>query len=143
MFGTCAVLRLIGLERQSQVRGGKTVKYDAAVNGRGQLVMAAIAVLSTPACASAEPPQWVEDLWQKTFDKPAIDKLVLAAALLVAEIERLNYAEATPPWTRRQTAGRCSTGVSCPARHCVPPQTGFTEARAIKLTIYVRRSVAL
>ncbi len=97
MFGTCAVLRMIGLERRRQVRGGRTVKYDAALRSNGDLATVA-AILANPHSSKlVNPSEFVLDEAAKQGGMSRRDQLVRAAALIVAEIERLNYCEATPP----------------------------------------------
>jgi hypothetical protein len=97
MFGTCAVLRMIGLERRSQVRGGRTVKYDAAVRSNGDLATVAAILANPNSTKLANPSEFVLDEASKQAALNRREQLVRAAAFIVAEIERLNYCEAVPP----------------------------------------------
>jgi len=85
-------IELIAKERQEQIeKHGRTIEYDASQNIDGQLAHAA-SVLSYPYQYADDidaPYDWDIDLFKKMRNKPRIDQLVIAGALIAAEIDRL------------------------------------------------------
>ena len=86
-------IELIAKERQEQIeKHGRTIEYDASQNIDGQLAHAA-SVLSYPYHYADDiddtPYDWNIDLFKKMRNKPRIEQLVIAGALIAAEIDRL------------------------------------------------------
>lgn len=93
-------IELITDERSKQIEKlGVTVKNDAEFNHNGQLAHAA-AILSyhdiEDCYARHEAPEgWNLERWQKMHDKTHKERLVIAGALIAAELDRLEYLEQT------------------------------------------------
>lgn len=101
-------VEFISSERQEQIeKHGRTLEHDFAVNALGQMGFAAVALCSEydvtgrprgdePArIAHFErwcPPGWDKNIWMKMIKKPYKDRLIIAGALIAAEIDRLNSA---------------------------------------------------
>lgn len=84
-------IELIAQERQEQIeKHGYTVSDDVSVNEQGQLPLAAIMLieggLKNRECL---PYDWSENQWKKMFDKPYKERLIIAGALIAAELDRL------------------------------------------------------
>ncbi len=82
-------IQLIAQERQEQIqKHGRSIESDAKHNSEQQLIFAALAILE-------EDPEWMPNwdgvICQKIMDKPHKERLIVAAALLAAEIDRLNF----------------------------------------------------
>lgn len=85
-------IQLIKKERAEQIRKhGRTVEYDKKHNGSGQLLYAA-GVLATELYQyyNPAPMGWDENYWGKVQKKPYKERLIIAAALLAAEIDRIS-----------------------------------------------------
>jgi len=81
---------LITQEREEQIsKHGRTIEKDVEQNAQRLLTQGAIALLST----SNFPLQWDGDLCFKMIKKPYKQRLIIAGALIAAEIDRLNYLE--------------------------------------------------
>lgn len=91
-------IELIAKERKEQIeKHGRTIGKDAAENGNHQLSFAA-ALFSCPnpeqfgGFSSMNcPEKWSLEIWLKMGRKPYEDRLVIAGALIAAEIDRLQY----------------------------------------------------
>ena len=91
-------IELIAEERREQIeKHGYTVLKDVAHNSNEQLSIAA-GWLSYNEWGCAEmndvihdhcPHGWSQELWAKMCNKPYKDRLILAGALIAAEIDRL------------------------------------------------------
>jgi len=94
-------IELIADERQEQIRKhGRTVDMDVELNGNEQLSEAACILVRSDADLEGDvfrynsPPQgWDLEVWQKMYNKPYKERLIIAGALIAAEIDRLNYVE--------------------------------------------------
>lgn len=92
-------IELIVKEREEQLnKHGRTVEEDVKFNSNEQLREAALMLILDKNCFVAEdkfyvPNGWDEQITTKMLNKPIKDRLVIAAALLAAEIDRLNYIE--------------------------------------------------
>lgn len=91
-------IRLINQERQEQInKHGRTVEYDIKVNDNGQLIDASIQLLSVEYNEGWDsyntPDGWDKELMAKMIGKPLKERLVIAGALIAAEIDRLNSQE--------------------------------------------------
>lgn len=100
-------IELIAEERQEQIeKHGRTVDGDVAQNEFGQLSFAVVALCSEydvtgRARADEEgriahfekwrPMGWDSEIWMKMIRKPYKDRLIIAGALIAAEIDRLNF----------------------------------------------------
>ena len=90
---------LIAQERQEQIsKHGRTVERDVKENWQNELSFAA-ALLSCPNptlmgydpnMEGGRPEKWDKKLWHKMMSKPYKQRLIIAGALLAAEIDRLN-----------------------------------------------------
>lgn len=105
-------IELIAQERAEQIeKHGRTVEKDAELNSDYQLLDAAVRLLSKHAegrntldkndmeapddgmdylFKAMIPDGWNEQIWNKMFDRPYKNRLVIAGALIAAEIDRLN-----------------------------------------------------
>lgn len=91
-------IELIAQERQEQLEKHKrTVDHDAAFNTDNQLLDAA-SVLSMDAPQEIldfhkdDPPiGWNEETWSHMLDKPYVERLTIAGALIAAEIDRVQF----------------------------------------------------
>lgn len=87
-------IELIAIERAEQIeKHGRTVSDDVCYNGGGQLAECAemlLAVEHEEGIDSHSFPQgWDEEACRKMVDKPYKDRLIIAGALIAAEIDRL------------------------------------------------------
>jgi len=88
-------VELIAKERQKQIeKHGRTIESDSQNNNGEQLAQAA-SCLSYPFHYAQNnddiPDGWDRDTFLKLWKKPHIKKLVIAGALIAAEIDRLQY----------------------------------------------------
>jgi hypothetical protein len=92
-------IELIAKERAEQGRKHNiSIEEDAARNAGGQLEQAAAAILLMDYDEDASelyPEGWSEDFWLRMPKKPHMERLIIAGALIAAEIDRLQYAEST------------------------------------------------
>lgn len=88
-------IELITKERQEQIeKHGRTPQYDIEVNNDEQLTEAAFVLMAEiPDDIKPElcPEGWDEAIWIKMVNKPYKDRLITAAALIAAEIDRLQH----------------------------------------------------
>lgn len=85
-------IELIAKERQEQIEKHKwTVDSDRKFNRNNQLVDASMSILC--GCEAYRPKDWNSNLFDKIHNKPRIEKLAIAGALLAAEIDRINELE--------------------------------------------------
>jgi hypothetical protein len=99
-------IELIEAERLEQIfKHGRTVDMDVALNGNKQLAIAAHRMLAwaehdptTEGVVFVQPPApegWNPDIWAKmVLFIPYKKSLIIAGALIAAEIDRLNVQEA-------------------------------------------------
>lgn len=93
-------IALIAQERAEQVeKHGRTVITDARDNSSDQLSEAA-SILSAKewGCSDVDdmveehcPNGWDKELWRKMLEKPHSQRLIIAGALIAAEIDRQTY----------------------------------------------------
>lgn len=88
-------IELIAAERAEQLeKHGRTVERDRGINDVRQLAKAAqimvIANIHPKAAPSFKPADWDPDLWDKMCAKSYKDRLVIAGALIAAEIDRIS-----------------------------------------------------
>ena len=85
---------LIAQERQEQIdKHGRSVRYDAEFNRFGQFQDAAIMLMQTDRAKMNPPSLWDKSLWNKMIIKPEKERLIIAGALIAAEIDRIQYEE--------------------------------------------------
>jgi hypothetical protein len=91
-------IELITKERKEQVeKHQQTIKRDVDRNAEGQLSVGAgiLAQKTIPdhIKASLIPKHWDERIWAKMINKPYKDRLIIAGALIAAELDRLQATE--------------------------------------------------
>lgn len=83
---------LIATERSQQLNlHGFTVKDDVFHNSEGQLAYAAEVLLRSNPDGFKMPEGWKGAIWNKMINKPRKERMVIAGALIAAELDRLNY----------------------------------------------------
>lgn len=83
-------IELIAIERQEQIeKHRRSVTTDVIHNDKGQLRVAANRLTQSGASTSGYPTNWNQDLWNKMRNKPIKERLIIAGALIAAEIDRL------------------------------------------------------
>jgi len=86
-------IELIAQERAEQIeKHGRSIKQDAELNDRGQLLYAAkiLAGAIYPNVRELPPYGWDNNIGGYMCAKPQQERLVIAGALIAAEIDRLN-----------------------------------------------------
>jgi hypothetical protein len=92
-------IELIAEERREQIeKHGITVKYDAEYNTEEQLANAAELLVAADHIITNDPldylpKDWNGKLWMKMWNKPYKERLIIAGALIAAEIDRLQHIE--------------------------------------------------
>jgi hypothetical protein len=91
-------IELINDERQEQIeKHGITPQKDYDLNHSGQLPWAASCLAFDEIwdwdARHEAPVDWDLELWQKMHDKPHKERLIIAGALIAAELDRLALAE--------------------------------------------------
>lgn len=82
-------IELIAKERQEQIeKHGHTIEKDIIENDGNQLRWAAQGLIST--IEEDFSSEWEGDKAMKMLAKPEIERLIVAGALIAAEIDRLN-----------------------------------------------------
>ena len=92
-------IELIAIERTEQIfKHGRTIEKDVKENPNGELSTgASIFCLPDFGCLEEEdlmdrlPDEWDRNLCEKIISKPYKERLIIAGALIAAEIDRLNY----------------------------------------------------
>lgn len=88
-------IELIADERQEQPEKHKhTIEDDVVKNKNKDLAVGAIALL-TKTSVHSFPLHWNKDIVMKMLNKDYKNRLIIAGALIAAEIDRLNYLEKT------------------------------------------------
>ncbi|MBK6393218.1 MAG: hypothetical protein IPF70_22185 [Saprospiraceae bacterium] len=86
-------IELIAEERAEQLsKHNRTVEKDVRENGSYQLAIGASKLLAYPAeCHNYQlpPTGWSVDIYKKMRDKPYKERLIIAGALIAAELDRL------------------------------------------------------
>lgn len=97
-------IELIAQERKSQIeKHGLTAEVDAAKNANRQLIEAISLMLPEgdeqdnkiylKARLDGIPTGWSPRVWEKMAKKSYLERLVMAGAMLAAEIDRINHSE--------------------------------------------------
>lgn len=90
-------IELITQERKEQIeKHGRSIQSDIDTNNFGQLAWAASWLtsryLKDRGVKYTAPTGWDLQAWQKIHDKPYKERLIIAGALIAAEIDRIqNY----------------------------------------------------
>lgn len=92
-------IELIAAERAEQIeKHGRTIEQDAVMNDNQEMTIAAMMLLAVDfeeGIDSASYPQgWDHDLCDKMIAKNYKQRLVIAGALIAAELDRLNAISA-------------------------------------------------
>lgn len=83
-------IELIAIEREEQFKKhGRTISEDAIQNSNRELIAGASALLCPIPCASDFPKHWDENIVSKMFSKSYKERLIIAGALICAEIDRI------------------------------------------------------
>lgn len=93
-------IELIAHERQEQIeKHRRTIESDVTNNGYKQLSEAAKLLLNDPRHLSSDhideevvPFNWDVDVFRYMMDKPYMERLIIAGALIAAELDRINNA---------------------------------------------------
>lgn len=94
-------IELIAIERKEQIeKHGRTIETDLTSNTSNQLtdaVRTLIIKTKVPnALSGLKPPhKWDKSVWKKMVSKPYKERLIIAGALISAEIDRLQSIEST------------------------------------------------
>jgi hypothetical protein len=87
-------IELIAIERQEQIdKHKRTIEKDVEYNTSFQLGIAARKLLESPGeipFGTTEPNSWDRGIWNKMAFKSYKERLIIAGALIAAEIDRLN-----------------------------------------------------
>jgi predicted NodU family carbamoyl transferase len=86
-------IELIEEERNEQIKKhGRTPERDVRENHNHQLRNAAMRLIDVPKIRYHQCPQdWNKTIWNKICDKSYSERLIIAGALIAAELDRLNY----------------------------------------------------
>jgi len=95
---------LITAERYEQLlKHGRTIAKDVKYNTKNELLIAAEELLiscsnknyptDTRSLGYMAPPGWDKDIFVKMMQKPVKGRLIIAGALIAAELDRLHYIE--------------------------------------------------
>lgn len=90
-------IELIAIERQEQIeKHGRSIEKDVEINEGEELAQVASALCYPFHYAHDNddyPENWDRELISKMVSKPRIERLIIAGALIAAEIDRLNSIE--------------------------------------------------
>jgi hypothetical protein len=95
-------VELIAQERQEQIeKHNRSIEVDVILNTKGQLSeAAAMLAYNESNCLELDeialdhcPEGWDQQIWSKMVYKPYKERLIIAGALIAAEIDRLNNSE--------------------------------------------------
>lgn len=94
-------IELITEERIEQIiKHGKSLPHDKEANKKQQLRVAAQKLINngSPSINEAKPPfGWDQEIWDKMRSKTNKEKLIIAGALIAAEIDRINDLAVVEP----------------------------------------------
>lgn len=87
-------IELIAEERREQIeKHGRTPRHDKGHNAQEQLPTAAIRLLQINRHEIPAPFMWSESIWERMMNKPYKERLIIAGALIAAEIDRIQNTE--------------------------------------------------
>jgi hypothetical protein len=89
-------IELIAIERKEQIeKHGRTIERDVRENQANQLPLGALMLLSSDYEEGIDPASypdgWDKGICEKMLAKDYIDRLVIAGALIAAEIDRFQF----------------------------------------------------
>jgi hypothetical protein len=85
-------IELIAKERHEQLnKHGRSVELDVELNNGGQLRHATRRLLEAHPDNSNPPVKWDYQLWEQMCKKPYKERLIIAGALIAAEIDRIQH----------------------------------------------------
>lgn len=93
-------IELIATERQEQIeKHNRTIEDDAKKNDKMQLSFGAALLCCPdpkgmgfdPNSNEGKPENWDQKIWNKMMSKSYKERLIIAGALVAAEIDRLNH----------------------------------------------------
>jgi hypothetical protein len=86
-------IKLISDERKEQLeKHNRSLQEDYECNDRNQLAVAATWLIEGGIdMQQRTPSEWDEDIWLKMVRKSYKERLIIAGALIAAEIDRLQY----------------------------------------------------
>ena len=95
-------IELIEIERKEQIeKHGRSIENDAKFNSSNELPNTAALLINGGEWASFEesdmemmPDGWDENIWRKMLLKTYPERLIIAGALIAAELDRLNFVNA-------------------------------------------------
>ncbi len=93
-------IELIAKERHDQIfKHGRDIVHDVKFNSLGQLSVAAgiLSQKNIPDYLILIPKGWDVEIWNKMLRKPYEQRLIIAGALISAEIERLHAVNQLSP----------------------------------------------
>jgi hypothetical protein len=80
---------LIAIERKEQFeKHNQTIENDIIYNNCYQLSKAAVLLISSHDI-NKRPDGWNKEIWEKMFNKSYKERLIIAGALIAAEIDRI------------------------------------------------------
>lgn len=83
-------IQLIEQERKEQIKKhGRTIERDVEENSFNQLSDAAILLIQGNRHTNNPPSHWDINIWRKMLGKKYKERLIIAGALIAAEIDRL------------------------------------------------------
>lgn len=86
-------IELIAKERQEQIeKHGYTPQSDVRENKFAQLIDAAIMILQTDRRKMNPPSLWDKQIWERMINKGYKERLIISAALIAAELDRMECA---------------------------------------------------
>ncbi len=88
-------IELIAKERQEQIeKHGRPTERDVIENNNGELIMGVKALVNDDGLLF--PGKWDMSICVKMFNKTYEERLVIAGALIAAEIDRLKHINSNP-----------------------------------------------
>jgi hypothetical protein len=85
-------VELISHERFEQiVKHQRKIRDDFEINGNRELITVAVILMDDSKSIDNCPIHWNREIFEKMFNKPYKDRLIIAGALIAAELDRLNY----------------------------------------------------
>lgn len=87
-------IELIAQERREQIeKHGRTIRDDVKFNNKMQLRSAAHRLVEIDPSPHIVPHDWDQAIWERMCRKPMKERLIIAGALIAAEIDRLQRSK--------------------------------------------------
>lgn len=115
-------IELIAQEREEQInKHGRTLESDAEINKHGELAQVARYLCSTIPVSGEYPRNWSQSFrWHVDKNKSRIERLVIAGALIAAEIDRLQALDTTHDKGKEEvTHGENCKNISTACENCI------------------------